>query len=495
MSSMRSAGVLLHLTSLPGRGPIGNMGPAARQFIDFLHSAGQKLWQVLPLTPPASGNSPYSAYSVFAGNPLLISPEDLETQGLLPQGSCSALYAEGPFPTRQVDFEKAQALILPLLRECYRLSREKLGEDLEAFRREQGRWLEDYALFLALRRQQGGGSYLDWPRPLLFRESWAMEKARRELAEEVDFHIFVQHLFFRQWIALRSYANEQGVNIFGDVPIYVDRESADVWAEPRVFQLDENLQPVEVAGVPPDAFSQEGQLWGNPLYDWEYLRSDGYGWWIRRMAAAAQLYDWVRIDHFRGLESYWAVPKDAQTARAGSWKKGPGMDLVHRIKGWLPHCRFVAEDLGLIGEDVHALLAESGFPGLTVLQFAFEPQANSIYLPHNIDRNRVAYIGTHDNDTALGWLASAPQEQAAYARAYMHLTSQEGEAWGMLRTLYASVADTAVAMAQDLLELGSEARMNIPSQAQGNWSWRMESDSLTPDLAGRLLELTQLYGR
>lgn len=495
MNSIRSAGVLLHVTSLPGPGPIGNMGPAARQFLDFLMEAGQKLWQVLPLTPPASGNSPYSAYSVFAGNPLLISPEDLEEEGLLPLGSCSALYAKGPFPAQQVDFERAGRLLLPLLRDCYRFSRDKLLEEISSFRREQSYWLEDYALFMALRRQQRGDSYRKWPRPLLFREQWALEEAAQKLAEEVEFYVFVQYLFFRQWTALRRYANQRGIQIFGDVPIYVDRESADVWAKPWVFELDEDLQPVEVAGVPPDAFSQEGQLWGNPLYRWDALKADGYSWWIQRLTIASHWYDWVRIDHFRGLESYWAVPKDAQTARVGSWKKGPGMDFLHEVKKALPHCRLVAEDLGLIGGEVRALLAQSGFPGLAVLQFAFEPEANSIYLPHNMHRNLVAYIGTHDNDTALGWLTSAPPEQVNYARDYLCLTLQEGEVWGMLRALYASVADTVVATAQDLLELGSQARMNIPAQAEGNWSWRMASDALTPELSRRLLRLTRLYGR
>jgi len=492
---MRSAGVLLHVTSLPGPGPIGNMGPAARQFLDFLAEAGQKLWQVLPLTPPASGNSPYSAYSVFAGNPLLISPEDLEEEELLPPGSCAALYANGPFPEQEVDFERAENLLLPLLWESFAFSREKLKEEFATFRREQSFWLEDYALFMALRQEQGGCGFRNWPRPLLFREKQAMEKAAHRLAEEVDFYIFVQYLFFRQWTALRHYANQRGIRIFGDVPIYVDGESADVWANPWVFQLDEDLQPVEVAGVPPDAFSEDGQLWGNPIYRWDALQADGYSWWIRRLTIASQLYDWVRIDHFRGLESYWAIPRGAPTARIGSWKKGPAMDFLHEVKKALPHCHFVAEDLGFIGDEVRALLAECGFPGLAVLQFAFEPWNNSPYLPHNMHRNLVAYIGTHDNDTALGWLTSAPPEQVNYAREYMNLSQQEGEVWAMLRTLYASVADTVVAMAQDLLELGSQARMNIPARAEGNWKWRVASGAFIQDLAQRLLKLTKLYGR
>lgn len=492
--TQRAAGLLLHLTSLPGRGPIGSMGQEAREFVNFLQSAEQTVWQVLPLTSPARGNSPYSSLSVFAGNPYLISFWDLEEEGILPKGSCAKVGLE-EMGGSQVDFAACQARLMPLLRLCYQSSRERLAREVEDFCREQSFWLEDYALFLALRERFEERSFLTWPRELLFREEEAMEAARRDCREEMDFWCFVQYIFFSQWRRLRAYANQRGVQIFGDVPIYVDVESVDVWAHPSLFQLDGNRAPTMVAGVPPDGFSAEGQLWGNPLYDWEEMSKTGYEWWIHRLGNASLMYDMVRIDHFRALESYWAIPLEAGSAKIGSWRKGPGMDFIHHIRKALPHCRLIAEDLGMLDDAVRELLEESGLPGLSVLLFAFDPGEESVYLPHNTRRDRVGYIGTHDNDTAMGWLSSASPQAADFARTYMHLTSQEGEHWGMIRTLYATVADTAIVQAQDLFGLGSEARMNIPSVKEGNWGWRLESGKLTTSLAERLNRMCRIYGR
>lgn len=489
----RKAGLLLHITSLPGEGPVGNLGAGARAFVEFLQEAGQRLWQVLPLSPPARGNSPYSSVSVFAGNPLLISPGDLLEQGLLPPGSLEG-FSQGPNPPARVDFAAAWERLFPLLRLCRQHSRRALAPQVEDFCRREAAWLEDYALFMALRGREGA-DFRRWPQPLKFREPSALAAAARALEEEIDFYKFVQYLFFRQWEALTRYAGARGVELFGDVPIYVDADGAEVWAKPHLFQLEADLRPARVAGVPPDAFSDQGQLWGNPLYDWGAMAAEEYRWWVGRLEQAARRYALTRIDHFRGFASYWSVPADSPTAREGRWELGPGMALLGKIKQALPHCRLVAEDLGLIDDEVRALLAESGLPGLSVLLFAFSPGADSVYLPHHIPQNRVAYVGTHDNDTAVGWLETAPPQEVAFARAYMNLSREEGEHRGFLRTLYATPADTAIAQVQDLLGLGNEARMNIPAQKEGNWAWRLAPGALTPELAGWLRRQMALSGR
>ena len=487
---MRRCGVLLHITSLSGTGPVGTMGGEAREFVDFLAAAGHSLWQVLPLTPPSRGNSPYSAYSVFAGNPYLISFAQLEQEGLLPQGCLKDL----PPPSAAADYEACAEWCPKLLRLAFSMCGQVPKEELARFREKHAWWLEDYALFMALREQQGVPFY-EWDRPLLLREPEALRQATEALKTETAFWCYVQYLFFRQWEALKEYANRRGVRIMGDMPIYADIDSAEVWAHPGIFQLDENRRPTRVAGVPPDAFSAQGQLWGNPLYDWEALRSQGYNWWLHRMRVAGEMYHLVRIDHFRALEAYYAIPAGDATAENGSWEPGPGMNFLQAVQAVIPPNRLVAEDLGMLTDGVRQLLADSGLPGMKVLQFAFEPGGDSAYLPHNITPHCAAYIGTHDNNTALGWLQSAPPWQADFAREYLRLTKEEGEHWGLIRGLYASAAQTAVVQMQDVLGLGGEARMNTPAVPNGNWRWRMEPSALTSELSGRLAGLARLYSR
>lgn len=488
----RGCGVLLHVSSLHGNGPVGTMGAEARRFVDFLRAAGQRWWQVLPLNAPERGNSPYSAFSVFSGNPWLISLPDLAGEGLLPSAALPFL------PRRKrdaADYDTCARLYPPLLRLAYQHSAESLKGEILAFRRQNGFWLEDFALFLALREEAGNAPFREWSRPLLLRDPSALGAARVRLAEEIGYHVFVQYLFFRQWGALRGYAHGRGVSIIGDLPIYPDIDSADVWAHPGFFQLDGELKPSAFAGVPPDDFSDEGQLWGNPLYDWDALRISGYSWWIERLRTSARLYDALRIDHFRALDSYYAIPTGAGSAQEGHWMPGPGMDFLHAVHTALPGLRLIAEDLGLLTGSVRRLLADSGLPGMKVLQFAFDPAEESDHLPHRFPRHCVAYIGTHDNDTLLGWMRGAPRPETLHAGRYLHLSAREGYHWGFIRALYASVADTAIVQMQDLLGLGSEARMNTPAVPGGNWTWRLREDELTDSLARRIRSLAKLYGR
>lgn len=488
---MRSCGILLHISSLPGPGPIGTMGGDARKFVDFLHEAGQSVWQVLPLTHPARGNSPYSAYSAFAGNPYLIDLFALEQEELLPRGSLYKL----PRSREYANYGVCAALYPKLLRKSFETGWEQKKQAVAAFREENAYWIEDYALFMSLCVQQGHLPFSQWPEPLLLREPAALRRAGEELAEEIAYHCYLQYLFFRQWHALKEYANRREVRIMGDMPIYADIESAEVWAHSEIFQLDSRLRPTRVAGVPPDAFSAGGQLWGNPLYDWDTLKEQGYAWWLRRMESACSLFDIVRIDHFRALESYYAIPAQDTDARGGSWEEGPGIGFLQAVRKALPNASLVAEDLGLLSEEVRQLLRESGLPGMCVLQFAFDPHEQSSYLPHNMQPHCVAYIGTHDTDTALGWLDTAPPAEADFAREYLALTKKEGLHWGFIRGLYASVADTAIVQMQDVLGLGSSARMNVPAAPKDNWRWRLPPGAADEKLAGRLRRFAQIYGR
>lgn len=487
---MRGCGILLHISSLPGAGGIGELGSEAYAFVDFLKAAGQSYWQVLPLTPPARGNSPYSSYSVFAGNPYFISLAALAGEGLLPVKALDRLLEHSG---DKVDYAVCEDVRMQLLRESYAEGYALRDKQIAAFRRANSFWLEDYALFMALKARYGDVSYHKWEKPLLLRERDAMLAAKKELRGEVRFWVYVQYLFFTQWRALKRYANRNGVKIIGDMPIYADVESADVWANPSVFQLDETCRPSRVAGVPPDAFSADGQLWGNPLYDWDHLRDTGYAWWLQRLRAASTVYDVVRIDHFRGLESYFSIPARARSAKYGSWQKGPGMDFLSTVEKAIPGCKLIAEDLGMLTSSVHKLLADSGLPGMKVLLFAFSTAEESSYLPHNLPRHCVAYIGTHDNSTVQGWMKAAPADEVKFAKDYLHLTAKEENHWGFIRGLYASVADTAIVQMQDVLGLGDDCRMNIPATPSGNWAWRMTA----PDekLAAKLRSLAKLYGR
>ena len=489
---MRECGILMHITSLPGRYGIGTMGKSAYAFVDFLKEAGQSYWQILPLTPTSYGDSPYQSCSTYAGNHYLIDLDLLVDEGLLKKEELENIC----WCSREdkVDFGIQYQNRLKVLRLAY--SRYEADEEFTAFCRENGSWLPDFALFMALKAKNEGKPWYQWEQALKTREPDAVWQARRELREEVSFYSFVQYLFYKQWAALRSYAHENGVRIIGDVPIYVPLDSADVWSNPELFQLDEKLDPTDVAGVPPDFFSADGQLWGNPLYRWDLMAQDGFSWWINRLAAAGKLYDVIRLDHFRGFESYWAVPYGDKTARGGRWVEGPGMDFINAIKTQLPQLAMIAEDLGVLTDKVLELRDGSGFPGMKVLDFAFDSREPSEYLPHEYICNTVCYTGTHDNMTTRQWLDTASEDAVAYAKEYMTLTEEEGYVWGMIRTAMASVSNLCVILMQDFLDLGAQARMNFPGTlSDANWTWRAVDGMLSNALAEKIGKMTRLYDR
>lgn len=490
----RSSAVLMPMSSLPSNYGIGTMGKSAYKFVDFLRSAGQKYWQLLPLGPTSYGDSPYSSFSTFAGNPYYIDLDMLVKDGLIKSSELAGI-DWGSDPQR-VDYGKIYNSRFKVLRIAFKRGEKKFADELEEFRIDNARWLEDYALYMAVKAQFGMKSWIEWEdEDIRLHKPEAVEKYRELLREDVDFYIFTQFLFFRQWVALRDYAHEKGVRFIGDIPIYVALDSADVWSEPQFFQLDEDNFPVEVAGVPPDAFTEDGQLWGNPLYDWDAMRTDGYGWWIRRIDGARKLYDVIRIDHFRGFESYWAVPVGEETAKNGSWKKGPGMGLVSVLTSWFGEMEYIAEDLGYITPGVQQLLSDSGLPGMKVLEFAFDAHGESDYLPHRCEQNSVCYMGTHDNDTVLGWLKTMSRADKHFASAYMHITEDEGWVWGLIRTGMATASNLFVAQMQDLLELPASCRMNIPGTSAGNWQWRMLPDAADKKLAKKLRSYTETFRR
>ena len=488
----RSAGILLPVFSLPGAYGIGSLGREARAFADFLHDAGQKWWQVLPVGPTGAGNSPYTSVSTFAGNPLLIDLEDLRDRGLLTEAELSAARVpEGA----AIDYAALYETREPLLRRAFsRLD----GGEAQAVRNfaAANPWLREYALYRALKAHFGEAAWYDWPdKALRDHDSAALAVWRTQLAEDVAFHETVQSWFFSQWKALKDHANSLGVGIIGDLPIYVSLDSADVWSERREFLLDETGRPSRVAGVPPDYFSAEGQLWGNPLYDWAAMKADGFGWWIRRVEGASHLFDAIRIDHFRAFAQYWSVPAGAETAREGRWETGPGMDLLGVLTNWFPHITYIAEDLGLLTPEVHQLRQTAGLPGMKVLEFAFSGPDNA-YLPHNYNSARcVCYTGTHDNDTALGWYDHAGEAERAFAERYLGASGREEVRRALLRWGMGSTAELFVAQMQDYLALGSEGRINVPGVAEGNWRWRMAPDAVTPALAAEIRTLTETYGR
>ena len=484
IETQRSAGILLHPTSLPGPYGIGELGPEATEFVRFLEEAGQKLWQILPLNPTGEDGSPYSSYSAFAGNPLLISTRRLIDDGLLASGVPEIPH--GPVDYPAVISEKTR-----LLREAY--GRAKLGNGFREFQEEHRAWLGDYALYMALKGRYGGRPWNQWAEEISKRRPDALKEVRRELGEEIRFHEFAQYLFFRHWGDVKQAANDAGVEVIGDLPIFVSHDSADVWANQELLFLDSSGNPTSVAGVPPDYFSETGQLWGNPLYDWEALREDGYSWWVGRMRMALTLYDAVRVDHFRGFEAYWEIPAGEETAQNGRWVKGPGEQVFWAFEKSLGELPIIAEDLGEITPEVEALRDELGLPGMKVLQFAFSGPDNA-FLPHEYEgSNWVVYTGTHDNDTTAGWWQSAGTEGRNFARRY--LGREHVSVWDFIRMAHSSVAARAIVPMQDVLELGSEHRMNIPGTAQGNWTWRLKNSALTPGLAERLRSLTETYGR
>ena len=490
---MRCSGILMPISSLPSPYGIGTLGAAARQFADFLAAGGQTYWQILPICPTSYGDSPYQSFSSYAGNPYFIDLDDLAAEGLLEPGEYQgADWGDDP---QYVDYGLMYKTRYPVLRKAANRLLANPPAEFEAFCAES-QWLEDYALFMALKDKQGGAPWSAWPEDIRLRRAAALSAARAELADQVDFWKAVQFLFFRQWSALKSYANGKGVYIIGDLPIYVSGDSADVWASPDQFQLDEKGLPTEVAGCPPDGFSADGQLWGNPLFDWERMKEDGYRWWLRRIAFQFTIYDMLRIDHFRGFDAYYAIPYGDATARNGRWRPGPGLDFFKAVNKELGRQAIIAEDLGFLTDSVRELLRKTGYPGMKILEFAFDSRDNgSDYLPHRYPAHCVVYTGTHDNDTILGWMASAPKKDVSFAKAYLRLNSREGYQWGMMRAAWASPADLAVMQAQDLLGLGSEARMNIPSTLGENWKWRALPGVFTPALAARLKKEAKVYQR
>ena len=504
MSFPRASGILLHPTSLPGPFGIGDLGPSAYEFADFLVKAGQSLWQVLPLGPTGYGDSPYACYSAFAGNTLLISPEKLISEGLLDQSDRNASLSD-----EKVDFGEAHKTKDQLLREAYqrytKTTDTALRSAFETFAQEHAAWLEDYALFRALKDAHGGVAWNEWEPSLIRRSPAALTSAREELREQVEAHMFYQFLFFRQWFALKTYCNEKGIKIVGDLPIFVAQDSADVWTNPEQFKLDKNGKPIVVAGVPPDYFSSTGQLWGNPLYNWERMQEDGFKWWIERVRATLTVVDIARVDHFRGFAACWEIPGGDKTAERGQWVEAPGRELFTAIRKTLGELPIIAEDLGVITPDVVALREEFGFPGMRILQFGFGSDSKNIDLPHNYVPNVVAYTGTHDNDTTVGWFQSVAGEgstrtatqierERTFCLNYLNSNGNEIQ-WDFIRGVLASVANTAIVPLQDLLGLGTEARMNLPNSTEGNWAWRCQSEAVPDDLATRLRELTELYGR
>jgi 4-alpha-glucanotransferase len=501
----RASGILLHPTSLPGPFGVGDLGPAAFLFADFLHDAGQSFWQVLPLGPTGYGDSPYAGYSAFAGNSLLISPEKLVAEALLNQSEVEEENESGD----EGDFGRAYEIKDRLLKQAFARFQSTAGDryrrEFETFVGMNSWWLNDYALFRALKTEQGGNSWYEWEPALARREPSALESARTRLSDQVESHKFAQFLFFKQWSELKAFCHARGVQLIGDLPIFVARDSADVWTNPDQFKLDADGAPTVVAGVPPDYFSATGQYWGNPLYNGDRMLDDGFRWWIARVRAGLQMFDVVRIDHFRGFAACWEIPAGDTTAERGRWVESPGKECFAAIKNALGELPIIAEDLGVITSDVEKLRDDFGFPGMRVLQFAFSGDPTNADLPHNYQRNVVVYTGTHDNDTAAGWFNSNAGESSTRSVAeiaaerdfclkYLHGNGAEIH-WDFIRAALSSVANTAIFPLQDVLGLGSEARMNLPNTSHGNWHWRFRDGDLSAEHAVRLREMTETYGR
>ncbi len=498
-SAPRAAGLLLHPTSLPGLHGVGDLGAGVYRWIEFLQASRQTLWQVMPLGPVGMGNSPYAARSAFAGNPLLIALDQLVGRGWLDPADLPALDVS----PHQVQYDEAEAVKLGALGRAF----ERFGasppadrDDFDAFCAKHRAWVDDYAMFMAIKEVEGGRAWFDWPPGLALRDPHALAEAQRTLADRVRFHQFAQWVFFGQWQAARRYAHEWGVRIVGDIPIFVAHDSADVWVHRDLFYLDSHGQPTVVAGVPPDAFSATGQRWGNPLYNWERLAAEGYAWWVERFGATLELVDVIRLDHFRGFQAYWEVPAEYETAQHGRWVPGPRAALFDAVEAHLGRVPMIVEDLGEITPDVIELRERLGFPGMKVLQFAFGEDARGVptgrnpYLPHNYAREFVVYTGTHDNDTTVSWFASlATAERQAILR-YLGGDGRE-IAWDLIRLAFQSVADWAIVPLQDVLSLGAEARMNVPGRPTGNWGWRYTEGALTPAYAERLADLTAACAR
>lgn len=491
----RCAGILMPITSLPSPYGIGTIGKEAYKFADFLKKSGQKIWQILPVGPTSYGDSPYQSFSTYAGNPYMIDLDTLVSEGLLKKADIKK-YNFGTNPG-YVDYAQIYNSRFDVLRIAY--ENFKAQEDHKAFnsfKRKNCKWLANYALYMAVKKSFDMKAWTEWDdEAIRVRDEKAVAKYKRKYADEINFWSFLQFKFYEQWENFRAYVNSKGIKLLGDMPIYVAMDSADTWANPEVFWLDESRKPVCVAGCPPDYFSATGQLWGNPLYNWEYLKSTGYKWWFDRIKAADALFDITRIDHFRAFDSYYAIPYPAENAVNGSWMEGPGIEFFNLMREKLGDIEIVAEDLGTLTPGVIQLLKDSGYPGMKVLEFAFDSGEENDYLPHNYTENCVVYSGTHDNDTLMGWKASAKEQDIQHAINYCGITEEEGFNWGIIRTAYASIADTVIIQIQDILGLGSEARMNTPSTLGGNWEWRIDKQALTKELAAKLKEMVVTYNR
>ena len=495
MKNERSSGILLHITSLPGPYGIGTMGKDAFEFVDFLVASGQKIWQILPLGHTGYGDSPYQCFSAFAGNPLLIDLDKLVKEELLLQNE---LPHDQSFHESGVDFGKVFNYKYPLLRKAY--ERFKANNHMvrqiqfENFSRKTEFWLEDYAFFMALKNHFGGKAWSGWDKQVKTRDSETLARYREQLADDIGFYRFLQFLFFRQWQELKAYANLNDLRIIGDIPLYVAADSADAWSNPGIFEFDENLNPVTVAGVPPDYFSATGQLWGNPIYRWDVLEANGFSWWIERVKANLVLYDIIRIDHFRGLAAYWSIPFGEETAVKGEWIKAPGQELLEALYEALGDLPIIAEDLGVITPDVVELRDHFDLPGMKILQFAFDSGEENDFMPHTYHKNCVVYTGTHDNDTTLGQFKSVRESDRLFMKEYFAVDERD-PAWSFIKLAWSTVANIAIAPLQDLLRLDTEARMNFPGKPSGYWKWRYEKDQLKPSHAAELLRITRLYGR
>ena len=492
MEKRRESGILMHISSLPSPYGIGNIGGAAYKFIDFLFSAGQGVWQMLPQGHTGFGNSPYATFSAFAGNPDLIDPELMAEAGYLKADELDALrLGEG-----RVDYRRLHEVRYPVLYKAYERFLKKIPADFEEFCESERCRLDDYALFMSIKDDHGDTPWFEWYTPVRMRERDALKICRRRYAERMEFYYFLQYEFSRQWRLLRAYAKDKGICLVGDVPIYVPLDSADVWAHPELFMLDDCKRPIEVSGCPPDKFNPRGQKWGNPLYRWDKMAENDYKWWRDRLRNGVKYFDILRFDHFRGLEGYYCVPAHADSAEEGRWQKGPGLDFIQKIKEILPHAGFIAEDLGFITDDVRSLRERSGIPGMKVLEFAFDPRESGDYLPHNYEKNCVCYPATHDNAPLAAWEHELDEESREYARQYLNVTPNESLARAVIRAGMSSVADLFICQMQDWLELGEESRMNTPGTVSDkNWTWRASPDAFTPTLAQRMRKMTELYGR
>lgn len=487
---MRKSGILLHISSLPSRHGIGTFGRDAYKFVDFLEKSHQSYWQILPLGPTSYGDSPYQTFSAFANNPYFIDLDILVRKGLLLKEEIVSTF-ESETKVSYGNLYEERFIILRKAFERFNLKQLKYRRFVDANKY----WLKDYAFFMALKMHHGGASWMSWDDSIRMRDKEAMAYYRKLLKDDILFYQFIQFMANDQWMKLKAYANKKGVEMIGDMPIYVSYDSSDVWANPAYFQLDEKRLPIEVAGVPPDNFSADGQLWGNPLYNWENLKKDGYSWWVDRVKASMEIFDMVRIDHFIGFQNYYSIPYGDLTARNGVWKKGPGFDLFKAINKKIEHANIIAEDLGVVTPEVRQLLKDTNFPGMKLLQFAFDHKIDSEFLPHHHTKNMVVYTGTHDNETTRTWFTHLNKEDRNFCLTYINHAGRKSEVDSLIKATLSSVADTAIIPMQDYLNLGSEGRMNVPSTTGNNWVWRMRRQDLNARLAKKIKTFTDLYGR